>query len=585
MDTEANATGNTRYVARRVKIFSRPRLTDFTFSSRLWTECKDTWFGVHLSLSGGPTHWRNNPNFRAPLVLAIGVAPREQPWEVQIFTCGNNVGCYQKDTITNVNGKVGPEAFEISNDGKVLAFGKANPGLVEVYEMTGYYYEGDRVRRETLFPSEANIAGSEVLAVRLSEDGNVLAVFESLPLPAMNVLRVYDWDGQSYQPRGKALLETSALILQRQLALSDDGTTVVVGLSECPNLDIMVFQWKHATSTWISLGSPPMREELCEGTHLAWSVATDRHGWTLVAGAYPNSDWVTAYEWVDGEWAILGDPIDGHYPGSETSVALSADGAHLVVGLPYAGKNENGLASTYSLAYSHCPAGIGHHFRLSLTTDYEPEHTLWSFEDVESGEVVLSGGSYQFPVGTLVEEECISTKVCHAFSIYNLEGPNGLGRPGRFDLFIDGVAVNHTGFSGRAKRISIGSECLTCPEGERLLRMLVHTCSDAEWTLEDSMGTVVVNGSTPFDKTCDDPNALSSFYWEEACVTEAECYSFTVTNQSPASSTNALSNVSVALDEYSAVGVEYLLLYDDDDVPVASETGILTSSNGSVGSC
>ena len=100
------------------------------------------------------------------------------------------------------------------------------------------------------------------------------------------------------------------------VALSDDGTTVVVGLSECPKLDIMVFRWEHATSTWISLGSPPMREEACVGTHLAWSVATDRHGTTVIAGAHPNSDWVTAYEWAEDDWRVLGDPIDGHYPGS-----------------------------------------------------------------------------------------------------------------------------------------------------------------------------------------------------------------------------------------------------------------------------
>lgn len=194
----------------------------------------DSKFGISLAISGGPVHWRSNPNFRAPLVLAVGVAKKGEPYEVQIYTCGNDISCYKKDNLTNVHGKVGPEAYDISNDGRVVAYGLANPGSVEVYEVTADYYEGERVPRQTLNPGGENQTDSAVWAVRLSEHGDVLAVFETLPSPQKNVLRVYEWDGEFYRPRGDAILETDGEVLQRQLALSDDGTTVVIGLSECP---------------------------------------------------------------------------------------------------------------------------------------------------------------------------------------------------------------------------------------------------------------------------------------------------------------------------------------------------------------
>lgn len=189
---------------------------------------------MSLAISGGPVHWRNNPSFRAPLTVAIGVAPKDAPWEVQIYTCGNDVGCYQKDSIQNVNGRVGPEAYDMSNNGRVVAYGLANPGSVEVYEVTADYYEGERVPRGTVYPGGANITRSAVWAVHLSEHGDVLAVFATQANPHKNVLRVYEWDGESYKPRGEALLETDAEIHQRQLALSDDGSTVVGTFSTFP---------------------------------------------------------------------------------------------------------------------------------------------------------------------------------------------------------------------------------------------------------------------------------------------------------------------------------------------------------------
>lgn len=105
-----------------------------------------------------------------------------------------------------------------------------------------------------------------------------------------------------------------------------------------------------------------------------------------------------------------------------------------------------------------------------------------------------------------------------------------------------------------------------------MLRMMVHTCHGAEWKLENSQGGVVVNGATPADKECVDSNDIGNFYWEEACIDETQCYAFTVANTA-STDTNQTNT-----------GVEYLMLYDND-VPVASESGVLASTTGTAGTC
>ena len=524
----------------------------------------DSHFGVSVKVSGGPVHWRNNPNFRAPLILAVGV---EESMHVEIFKCGNNNRCTLVDQLDNVHGKVGPEAYDISYDGRVLAFGHANTGRVEVFETSGDYYEGNRTLRQTIIPVEDQLQ-SAVYGIRLSQNGDVLAVSESLSPPRMNIVRVFEWDGESYEPRGDPLFESNGDILQRQLAMSANGNVVAIGQSECPTLNLPVFEWDAALFAWRARPSPSLPEESCPNTYLEWSLALDQDGRSLFAGAYPDSDLITAYEWESTTWKTLGAPITAPLPGSNSAIAVSSDGAHIVVGLPYAGANEAGVASTYSLPLSHCPTDSAHHFRLSLTTDYEPENTLWSLEDAESGEIIMTEGPYVFSLATLVKELCLSTSNCHAFTIYNTNGHEGLERPGRYDLFLDGEDLDRESFSGHAKRVFFGDTCLTCSNGTRMLRMMVHTCQQAQWMLVDDTGSSVATGTSLPDAPC---GAIENYYWEETCIEEAICYNFTA-----AVTTEGVNS--------SNPGLDYLLLYGDD-VQITAKNKILSSSSSQVGNC
>jgi len=530
----------------------------------------DSKFGVSVDIAGGPVHWRNNPNFRAPLVLGVGVAKKGEPFKVIIYSCEKQ--CQQVDQLDNVHGHEGPQAYDIANNARIVAFGLANPASVEVRELSGDYYKGNRTLRPFSGPVDDPNPADAMWAVRLSETGDKLLVAEELDeSPRKTVVRVYDWDGESYISRHDILTETEGELRQRQLAISNDGKVVAVGVSHCPNLDIEVFVFDAEAGGWIPRLSPPMPTETCaDGTFLAWNVILDRDGRMLFAGAYPESDLIIAWEWKEDGWTQVGEPLASHVPGSHSSLAVSANGAHVVVGLPYAGLNEAGVVSTYSLPYSHCPFNQSHHFRLSLTTDYEPENLLWSLEDVKSKEILRTEGPFEFSAATLVEEICLDRSICHAFTIYKTAGTHGLQRPGRYDLFLDGNDLDRTSFSGRAKRVFFGADCLTCPEGTRMLRMMVNTCQEAQWKLVDDVGNNVVGGQATTDNPCSDPRDVEYYYWEETCIDESKCYEFTVRNTSPADQENP--------------GLEYLLLYDND-IEIAYVQNVTTRSSSGAGNC
>ena len=70
----------------------------------------DSQFGLSLAVSGGRVHWRNNPRFRAPLILAIGIQGDNEASNVEVYSCGFGSNCQKMDIF------VGPEAFDIAMD-------------------------------------------------------------------------------------------------------------------------------------------------------------------------------------------------------------------------------------------------------------------------------------------------------------------------------------------------------------------------------------------------------------------------------------------------------------------------------------
>jgi hypothetical protein len=305
----------------------------------------DSNFGFSVSIAVGPVHWRNNPKFRTPFLLGVGVAPKDEQQRVDMYKCGNGQTCQLVDTFRNINGKNGgPESFDVSQHGSVYAFGRA--GTVEIYENSHEYELGPGLLRASVGASSGT---TEVYAVRLSEDGDQLAVVEATTSSSRSQenrnfsLSIYEWDGASYSLKnGSAgLFETMGEISQRQLSMSGDGHVVAVGLSECHDRQIPIFAYDTVEQAWSRRESPPLpADSTCDGVVVspearfrAWNVATNFDGSTLALSRFPDKDsTVHVFFWNGTKWESLGKPLPA---GTESSLSLSSDGAHVVIGLPY----------------------------------------------------------------------------------------------------------------------------------------------------------------------------------------------------------------------------------------------------------
>ena len=104
-----------------------------------------------------------------------------------------------------------------------MALGFTNPGSIDIYELSEDYYLGTKELRSSFGPS-SNLTQQDAFGVKLSETGDYLvASFGGLEKTTQSTIQAAYWNGASYIPRGKVLLETQSTIFQRQLAISSDG--------------------------------------------------------------------------------------------------------------------------------------------------------------------------------------------------------------------------------------------------------------------------------------------------------------------------------------------------------------------------
>lgn len=202
-------------------------------------------------------------------------------------------------------------------------------------------------------------------AIDLSGDGKFVAIgakYNSDAGRKAGHVRVFEWDGAAWQQRG---LDIDGEDEQDQsgssVALSRDGSICAVGAhlndaTESSNKNyghVRVFEWDG--TAWNQLGSDVDGEALKDESGTSVDLSSD--GMVLAVGATLNngkgkdSGHARVFEWKDGEWARLGQDIDGEakFDQSGHSVSLSSDGTVLVVGAPFndAGGNRAGQARIY----------------------------------------------------------------------------------------------------------------------------------------------------------------------------------------------------------------------------------------------
>jgi hypothetical protein len=166
----------------------------------------------------------------------------------------------------DIDGEIGylfGSSVSLSSDGNVLAVGEpgayANAGQVRVYE---YVASGIWTQRGGNIDGEA--AGNHSGSVRLSSDGNVLAVGAwsndpSVLLKDAGQVRVYQYASGAWTQRGGDIDEEAAGNKSgSSVSLSSDGTVLAVGTSNWDGSAgyVRVYKFTNANGgNWVQRGS------------------------------------------------------------------------------------------------------------------------------------------------------------------------------------------------------------------------------------------------------------------------------------------------------------------------------------------
>ena len=185
-------------------------------------------------------------------------------------------------------------------------------------------------------------------SVAMSADGTSMAVGAPGTNNDTGSLRVFTWDGTTWNQRGNTLNgDAIENFFGISVAMSADGMTLVVG-SSGSNGDsglVRVYTYDASSTQWTQLGTDITSE--AAGDVSGFSVAMSSDGRTVAIGAPYNaangarSGQVRVFTWSGAAWSQRGTDIDGEAAGDQAgySVAMSDDGASVAIGAPYNAAN------------------------------------------------------------------------------------------------------------------------------------------------------------------------------------------------------------------------------------------------------
>jgi hypothetical protein len=239
------------------------------------------------------------------------------------------------DDLDGVDGDRAGRSVALSSDGTIVAVGADNhdsgKGIVRVYQWDGSTW----IRRGgDLDGLTGDKAGT---SVALSSNGTIVAVGAQLYDSGKGIVRVYQWNGSTWIRRGTEsdLDGNAGDNAGTSVALSSDGTIVAVGAINHDNYKgtVRVYQWNG--STWDNIGGDL---DGVDGDNAGYSVALSSDGTIVAVGAIYHDNYkgtVRVYQWNGSTWIRRGTESDldgnaGDFAG--TSVALSSDGTIVAVG-------------------------------------------------------------------------------------------------------------------------------------------------------------------------------------------------------------------------------------------------------------
>jgi hypothetical protein len=241
-------------------------------------------------------------------------------------------------------------------------------------------------------------------AISLSQDGTVLAVGAIGQNNYKGGVKIYGLSNDQWQQIGGDLIgDTDDDYLGDSVHLSDDGTTVLVGIPGKNNDTGAARVFKNINDNWVQIGSDlngtgafsefgfitdisgdgntiaiaaPVKNNdtgevtIYENSNNSWvqkgaalqgdtpndifgsSVSLSEDGNVLIVGIAGQNNFIGAvnmYEFINNDWTSVGTPINGNNPGDilGLSTAISNDGLSLVVGAPQF--DGQGYVSAYQL--------------------------------------------------------------------------------------------------------------------------------------------------------------------------------------------------------------------------------------------
>lgn len=244
----------------------------------------------------------------------------------------------------DINGKEDRDWFgysvAISDDGNKLAVGSYRANGIRVFE-----YKNDEWIQlgQDINGGQGSI---DVNEVAISSDGTVVAVGAShFPYPTVNtgVVRLFEFDNDEWIQLGNEIIgEMEKDQSGWSVSLSSDGKTVAIGSINNNNGgddsgQIRVFRYNE--SEWIQLGKSINGKG--KGYSLGRSVSLSANGDRIVAGGHGSlyyeerPCYVGVYEFVGGEWTIVGQELDGYTnEGFGWDVVISDTGDRIAVASP-----------------------------------------------------------------------------------------------------------------------------------------------------------------------------------------------------------------------------------------------------------
>lgn len=271
-------------------------------------------------------------------------------------------GIYSNQMGSDIDGEAVDDrsgrSVSISADGTRVAIGSPVISSVRVFEWDGNFWNkmGLNLNGET---AQDNFGSS----VSISSDGNRLAVGatgnDGVNGSNSGHTRVFQWDGTAWNQMGadidgEAIDDRSGI----SVSLSSFGTVLAVGADQNDDNGsnsghVRIYDWDG--TSWNQKGVDLDGE--ANNDRSGTSVSISANGNQVAIGAHlndgngSNSGHVRVYDWNGTNWAQLGSDINGEIVGDQSgrSVAIAASGTRIVIGATrnYTSSLQQGHARVY----------------------------------------------------------------------------------------------------------------------------------------------------------------------------------------------------------------------------------------------